>query len=124
MSVALSNNFIFINLFPQRLVPPPDGTPFIGNYFVDNIPSVQIVRIYEEKGQMYFEVNGVHKFYLNYKGQNSFEILSQEKDSCMGTFLTGVNHERIFFDSPSNGTSAGFTFFGIHPNGIARFRRK
>lgn len=111
-------------LFLQRLVPPPDATPYIGDFIVDNIPSVRDVRISEEKGQLYFVVNGSHRFYLTYKGQNSFELLSPEESPCLTTFILGINHEVLYFDSFSNGTSSGFTFYGIHPNGFARFRRK
>ena len=85
---------------------------------------MQNVQISEEKGQLYFIVNGSYKFYLTYKGHNSFEILAREDSPCLNAFILGVNHERLYFDSFSNGTSAGFTYFGIHPNGYARFRRK
>ena len=117
---------LFFSFFIQKVLVPPDVSPYIGVFRVDGLGPLKNLEARMKNGHIHLYANGAEDtFLLNYTEPLIFRILSPSSLSCKIIFSLGVEHDLVVYDSPSpvDGLSDKFTMYSAHPSGRTYFYR-
>ena len=113
-----------LDLQQHRTFTLEEAAPFVGEFYTEDVPTIEKVFIKHRDGKLQFSVDNRHHFHLNQVSSLTFELIDRRKVKCIRIAVMGINHEKVYFDPPRNYISPGFTVFGFNLQGKAHFYRK